>query len=191
MYCKCFIRYLDKGNAEKALEELQGATFGGFSLGGIWHEQKIIIMEAQQKSFFTQDTGYITNEALDSVQVADKFFDSSLPANHYAVKRADAIKNSDETYNLKVSNIPPQITKEMLLDLFGVYGEIASIYVPMDLKTRKFRNFAFVRFMDKGAASKAWSELENVNLGVGTNITVLPSFVPTYFSMNESEEMYN
>ena len=79
----------------------------------------------------------------------------------------------------------------MLQNLFGVYGEIASIYVPMDLKTRKFRNFGFVRFMDKRAATRAWEELENVNLGVGTNINVLPSFVPTYFSMNESEEMYS
>lgn len=187
----CFIRYLDKGNAEKALEVMEGAVFGGFSTGGIWHEQKVYIQEARQDSFFTMDTGYITNEALDTPEVTEKFFDSSLPSNHYAMKRADAIRHNDETFNLKVTNIPPEITKEMLQDLFGAYGEIASIYVPMDLKTKRFRNFGFVRFMDKMAALRAWEELENVNLGVGTNINVLPSFVPTYYSMNESAEMYS
>ena len=103
------------------------------------------------------------------------------------MKRADAIRHSDETYNLKVTNIPPEITPEMLQKLFGAYGEVASIYNPMDLKTRKFRNFAFVRFMKKEAAVRAWEELADVNLGVGTNINVMPSFVPTYYSMNESE----
>ena len=36
----CFIRYLDKGNAEKAIETMQGAVFGGFTTGGIWIEQR-------------------------------------------------------------------------------------------------------------------------------------------------------
>ena len=184
----CFIRYTDEESAQKALDTMQNRKFGGFSNGGIWDETKIKVQRAKQDSFFTQDTGYITNEALDNQEVVDKFFDSSLPANHYDVKRADAIRHSDETYNLKVTNIPPEITPEMLQKLFGAYGEVASIYTPMDLKTRKFRDFAFVRYMKKDAAVLAWEELADVNLGVGTNINVMPSFVPTYWSMNESDE---
>lgn len=183
----CFIRYLEKGSAEIAMSEMEGKAFGGYSNGGIWNETNIMVREAKQESFFTQDTGYITNEALDSQEVVEKHFDSSLPFNHYAVKRADAIKHSDEVYTLKVTDIPEEITPEMLQELFGCYGEIASIYSPMDLKTRKFRNFAFVRFMNKISAIRAWEELDNVNLWIGRNIRVSQSFAPQYFSFNESD----
>ena len=69
------------------MKEMEDKPFGGYSNGGIWNETKIKVKEAEQHHFFTQDTGYITNEALDSVVVAAKKFDPSLPSNHYAGKR--------------------------------------------------------------------------------------------------------
>lgn len=182
----CFIRYLESAPAAVATKEMEDKAFGGYSNGGIWNETKIKVKKAEQHHFFTQDTGYITNEALDSVVVTEKHFDPSLPTNHYAVKRADSIRNSDEVFTLKVSDIPEEITPEMMQDLFGSYGEVASIYNPMDLKTRTFRNFAFVRYISKIAAVRAWEELDNVNLGIGRNIRVSQSFAPQYFGMDES-----
>lgn len=185
----CFIRFKDADAKEAALAQMQGRKFGGYSNGGIWDEQPIYVKESVQNSFFTQDTGYITNEALDNPEVVNKEFDSSLPDRHYAVKRADAIRNNDEVYTLKVTDLSEMITREMLQDLFGHYGEIASIYTPMDLKTRKFRDFAFVRFMNKKDAIAAWQALNDTNLGVGRNIHVVPSFSAMYFDMNMSLEM--
>ncbi len=181
----CFIRYLEAGPAEVAMSQMQGKKFGGY-YGGIWDEAPIYIKKAKQESFFTQDTGYITNEALDSVKVEEKYFDPSLPPTHRAVKRADAIRHNDEVWTLKVSDVPDVITPEMLHKLFGVYGEISNIYMPMDLKTRKFRNFAFVRFVDKICAVRAWKDLDDVNLGVGRNIRVEKSYPATYFNGDET-----
>ena len=74
----------------------------------------------------------------------------------------------------------------MLKKLFECYGEVSNVYQPMDLKTRKFRNFAFVRFPDKRCAVNAWKDLDDVNLGVGRNIRVEKSFPATYFGMDET-----
>ena len=183
----CFIRYLEEGPALEAFQQLDGAKFGGYSNGGIWDETRIKVKRAKQEHFFTMDTGYITNEALDSIKVEEKVFDPTLPDTHYATKRADAIRHNDEVWTLKVSDIPEQITPEMMYKLFGAYGEVSNIYQPMDLKTRRFRNFAFVRFMDKKCAVLAWKDLDDVNLGVGRNIRVEKSFPATYFGMDETQ----
>jgi len=181
----CFIRYIQSGPAEAAMAAMQGKKFGGY-YGGIWDELPIKVKQAQQESFFTQDTGYITNEALDSIKVEEKVFDASLPASHRSIKRADAIRYNDEVWTLRVSDIPAVITPEMLHKLFGAYGEVSNIYMPMDLKTRRFRDFAFVRYMKKGSAILAWKDLDEVSLGVGRNIRVEKSFPATYFGMDET-----
>ena len=182
----CFIRYIQEGSALAAMEAMDGKKFGGFSNGGIWDEAPIKVRRALQESFFTQDTGYITNEALDSIKVEEKIFDPTMPPTHRAIKRADAIRNNDEVWTLKVSDIPSVITPEMLHKLFGAYGEVASIYMPMDMKTRRFRDFAFVRYLDKRCAVLAWKDLDDVNLGVGRNIRCEKSFPATYFGMDET-----
>jgi RNA recognition motif-containing protein len=182
----CFIRYMTEEAALAAMAAMDGKKFGGYSNGGIWNEAPITVKRAVQDSFFTQDTGYITNEALDSIKIENKTFDSSLPPTHYACKRADAIRHNDEVWTLKVTSIPSVITPEMLQKLFGAYGEISNIYMPMDLKTRRFRDFAFVRFLDKRCAMMAWKDLDDVNLGVGRNIRVEKSFPASYFNMDET-----
>jgi len=172
-----FIRFHEKGSAEAAMEALQGA---------VYHGAAIRIKEAKQESFFTNDTGYITNEALDTPLLNEKFFDSSLPKNHYSVKRTEALKTLDEVYAIRVADLDTAITPENLREIFAPFGEIASIYYPFDLRARAYRGFAFIRYVKQQAAANAWQSLDGVNLGVGRNITITPSVRPRYFGQDES-----
>jgi len=177
-----FVRYLHPGCAEMAMEALQGRKFGVDGGGS-----PICIKEAKQTSFFTFDTGYITNEALDTKEAVEKFFDSSLPETHYQVKHEEELKKADEVYTIRIDDLHESITPENLRDLFRQYGEISSIYYPFDLRNRKYRGFAFVRFIRQQDAVLAWRDMHNVNLGVGRNIQVTPSIPSSYFSMDESD----
>ena len=180
-----FVRYIEPGCAEIAMEALQGRKFGHLD------SLPIRIKEAKQVSFFTLDTGYITNEALDTKLTEQTWFDSSLPSNHYQVKRQDELKliSPDEVYTLRVDDLHEKITPENLQDLFRQYGELSSIYYPFDLRSRKYRGFAFIRFLRQADAIAAWKDLHNVNLGLpgSRNIQITPSLPPRYFSMDESE----
>lgn len=177
-----FVRYLEAGCAELAMEALEGAQFGTDG-------SAIRIKEARQVSFFTNDTGYITNEALDTFEIKDRFFDSSLPSNHYQVKHEEALKAADEVYTLRVDDLHASITPENLRDVFRQYGEVASIYYPFDLRNRKYRGFAFVRFLQQRDAEAALEDLHDVNMGLpgGRAIQLRPSLPCSYFEMNESD----
>lgn len=177
-----FIRYLEPGCAERAMEALQGRKMGHLDL------LPIRVKEAKQVSFFTFDTGYITNEALDTPLVQQTWFDSSLPKNHYQVKREEELKKADETYTLRIDDLDPKISPENLRDIFKQYGELSSIYYPYDLRNRKYRGFAFVRFIRQQDAITAWKDLHNVNLGLGRNIQISASIPKHYFNMDESDE---
>ena len=176
-----FVRYLEPGCAELAMEHLQGRKFGHLD------SLPIRIKEAKQVSFFTLDTGYITNEALDTPLVQQTWFDSSLPENHYQVKHEEELKKVDEVYTLRVDDLHEKISPENLRDLFKQYGEICSIYYPFDLRTRKYRGFAFIRFLKQEDATAAWRDMHNVNLGLGRNIQITPSIPRHYFGMDESD----
>jgi len=176
-----FVRYIEPGCAERAMDALQGRRFGHLDV------LPIRIKEAKQVSFFTLDTGYITNEALDTPLVEQTSFDSSLPANHYHVKHEEELKKVDEVFTLRVDDLHEKISPENLRDLFKQYGEVCSIYYPFDLRNRKYRGFAFVRFLRQQDAMVAWKDLHNVNLGFGRNIQITPSIPAHYFSMDESD----
>lgn len=68
------------------------------------------------------------------------------------------------------------------------FGEVASIYYPMDLRRRAPRGFAFVRFARPESAAAAVAKLHGANLGVGRDLTVtaVQSGKPSYFSQDES-----
>ena len=97
----CFVRYVNRKSAETAKERMQGKKMG---------ENNIRIKDSRQNSFFTNDTGFITNEALDTPQLKVKHFDASLPKNHYATKRDEEVKKADEVYTIRISEIPTQIS---------------------------------------------------------------------------------
>jgi RNA recognition motif-containing protein len=54
---------------------------------------------------------------------------------------------------------------EQLRNVFGYYGQIASIYYPVDLKSKKYLTFAFIRFLNEKDAQKAQSSLNKTLLG--------------------------
>lgn len=175
-----FVRYVHPGCAELAMEALQGRKFGKDI------PTAILIKEAKQVSFFTLDTGYITNEALDTKLVHVAHFDSSLPDNHYQVKHEEELKKADDVFTIRIDDIHEKISPENLRDIFRQYGEVSSIYYPYDLRSRKYRGFAFVRFIRQADAVTAMRDMHNVNLGYGRNIQIAPSIPSHYFSMDES-----
>ncbi len=71
---------------------------------------RLTVKYAKQKCTFTQDTGYITNTELDNIKVVETSFDSSLPLNHYAKKREAELKTADVVYNVRVDDLPDNIT---------------------------------------------------------------------------------
>lgn len=75
---------------------------------------------------------------------------------------------------------------EQLEEIFSEYGEVTSIYYPMDLKTRTPRGFAFVRYADEATAERAVENLHDTNLGSGRNIQVQIVSSKTYLSQDES-----
>lgn len=48
---------------------------------------EILVQEANQDSFFTNQTGGLTNYNIPPKQVDDDSFDSSMPKEHYIIKR--------------------------------------------------------------------------------------------------------
>ena len=56
----------------------------------------------------------------------------------------------------------------------------------MDLKEKKHKGFAFVRYIDLLSARSAVQYMDNVNLGIGRNIHVTMELVRNYFSQDES-----
>lgn len=83
-----------------------------------------------------------------------------------------------------------QRSKEKLEELFSQFGEVTSIYYPMDLKSRTFRGFAFVRYGNRRQAELAAKEMHDANLGVGRNIQVAIVTAKTYISQDESDSQY-
>jgi RNA recognition motif-containing protein len=56
----------------------------------------------------------------------------------------------------------------------------------MDLKQRKPRGFAFVRYGHEGTAYLAMQNMHDTNLGIGRNIQVSMPTVKTYWKQDES-----
>ena len=82
--------------------ELNGASFG---------DNQIVVTDGNlQDSYFTQDTGFITNEAFDKPRVVVDNFDGSLPSNHYEIKRKLALAKAEQVYSIRIDDLPLNIT---------------------------------------------------------------------------------
>lgn len=69
--------------------------------------KRITVHDANfQDSYFTQDTGFITNELFDVPVVKVDNFDPSLPETHYTVKRQRELKYAESSYNVRVDDFP-------------------------------------------------------------------------------------
>jgi RNA recognition motif-containing protein len=100
------------------------------------------------------------------------------------------LKTADIVYTVKVEDLHPTITKEVLQQIFSAYGEIANIYLPVDLKHGcQPKGIAFIRYLHQSAAERAISELNGINLGIGRDIICSLSMPRNYF--NQDESFYN
>lgn len=115
-------------------------------------------------------------------------FDSSMPYNHYQMKRQEALKHTDQQlFTVKVEDIHPEITKEMLMEIYTNFGDVASIYQPVDLQHNcRPLGLAFIRYTTRSAAEQAVKETNGANLGIGRDLIVSLSENRSYFSQNES-----
>ncbi|XP_064631515.1 serine/arginine-rich splicing factor 10-like isoform X4 [Lineus longissimus] len=57
--------------------------------------------------------------------------------------------------SLYVRNVPDGTRPEELRSMFGKYGSIADVYIPLDFHTRKTRGFAYIQFDDQDDAEDA------------------------------------
>ena len=80
-------------------------------------------------------------------------------------------------------------SQEQLHEVFSQFGEVTSIYYPMDLKARVPRGFAFVRYANQRSAERAREAMDDTNLGVGRNIQVNIISAKTYLSQDETGSM--
>jgi hypothetical protein len=97
-----FIRFRNEEDARAAIMEMDGATFG---------DNAVVVTDGNsQDSYFTQDTGFITNEAFDKPRVVVDNFDSSLPSNHYEIKRKLELSKADRVYSIRIDDLPLDVT---------------------------------------------------------------------------------
>ena len=69
--------------------------------------KRITVHDANlQESYFTQDTGFITNELFDVPVVKVDNFDPSLPEEHYTIKRQRELKYAETHFNVRVDDFP-------------------------------------------------------------------------------------
>ena len=67
------------------------------------------------------------------------------------------------TYVLYVRPVS-HVSKETLYRTFSRYGEVTDVYIPVDFKTQKRRDFAYIKFNTKYSASKAIEELNQTEV---------------------------
>ena len=70
-----------------------------------------------------------------------------------------------------VGNLPYDTSEGALQELFGEFGEVASVSLIMDRETGRPRGFGFVEMSDDAAARRALEELNGKDFG-GRPLTV-------------------
>jgi RNA recognition motif-containing protein len=176
-----FVRLQARSDAERAIEELDGIV----DLKG----QIMKVSMCIQNSFFTQDTGYITNEALDTLPERTNQFVPGMPESHFETLHYQNRDLSNQ-YTLRVGNLNEHVTNKHLEDTFAQFGELASIHRPFDkgIYPIKPRNFAFVRFVNPDDGKQAFQTMNYARLeGCEMHITIPHSV--QIFSQNESRDL--
>lgn len=59
-----------------------------------------------------------------------------------------------------VGNLSFQATEEDVREVFGEYGSVVRVSLPVDRETGRMRGFAFVELADEAAEDKAITELD-------------------------------
>jgi RNA recognition motif-containing protein len=176
-----FVRYLKEAHADAAVIDMNGAILDG---------NTIIVIRANQDHFFTRDTGFISNMELSKSTLEKPKFDSSMPASHYPILREIEIKDVEVSFNIRCDDIPLSFSVEKVREIFQEFGEISSLYYPYNLKEKKPRGFAIIRYLRPECAENAKNTLHNTCLGVGRNVLISWVRQKVYFGKDESQN-YN
>ncbi|KAK6231361.1 hypothetical protein QUC31_011353 [Theobroma cacao] len=70
------------------------------------------------------------------------------------------VRRRNEEYTVRVSNLSRYAQESDVHELFGLFGQIADVYVPRDHKPNLNRGFAFVNFVNKEDAQRAINKLD-------------------------------
>lgn len=119
-----FIKYRDEASAKDAVASMNNAY--------IWDVDLTVDEANVQESFFSGSTGIfllfvsqslsfsyhrrcsakgaLTNHEYDFPPREIHEFDSSMPYNHYQIKRQEALQRTDDVYPIKVEDLHPDIT---------------------------------------------------------------------------------
>lgn len=73
--------------------------------------------------------------------------------------------------NIRITNLSRKITEVELEELFKVYGDVSSVTIVMDPKTKMSKGFAFVEMKNMSEVKKAVSGLNKTKVK-GERITV-------------------
>lgn len=73
--------------------------------------------------------------------------------------------------NIRITNLSRKITEDELEEMFKVYGEVASVTIVMDPKTKQSKGFGFVEMKNMSEVKKAVTGLNKTKVG-GERITV-------------------
>ena len=173
-----FVNFVYESDALAAIEALHQSEYDG---------KRLTVEFAVQKSFFTQATGFITNATLEEVENETVEFDSSMPANHYEVKYRNRPIDVSNLITVKVQNLGPKTSSEEIREYYSQFGEIATCHRPMNLQTKKYHNFAFVKYLHAGSAERAIAETDKKWIfGCELNVTAVRQV--SMYSQDESTE---
>ena len=107
-----------------------------------------------------------------------------MPKEHYeALQKAQIDKTA--MHSIRVNNITEDATDENLQEIFSAFGPIGDINRPIDLKTRKYRNYVFIRYLRVADAIKAAKEMNNFRINRRVIKTEYINPV-TYFGQDET-----
>ncbi len=73
--------------------------------------------------------------------------------------------------NIYVGNLPYELTKDELKDVFQQYGEVSSVNIITDKMTGKSKGFGFVEMSDEANAKEAISKINGYSCK-GRNLKV-------------------
>jgi RNA recognition motif-containing protein len=111
-----------------------------------------------------------------------------MPATHYIEKRKKEIEEVDVTFGIRVDDIHPDITIEQIKSIFENFGEISSLYYPINLKEKTPRGFCIIRYLSMDDAKNALETMNDTNIGRGRNILVSYVQSKSYWSLDETTD---
>jgi len=132
------------------------------------------------------DMDWLRRHTKQSVDAPDKAFEQSddeadddpakspvLIENEHTTK--DPIKATIlQTARLFLRNLSYSCTSEELLGLFGSFGSVAQVHIPLDPKTQTQKGFAYVSFADPLNAVAAYERLDKTSFQ-GRLLHILPA----------------